>query len=34
LIAQDLARDGVIDLHQGKIIDAVIFDNKQIILVK
>ncbi len=34
LIAQDLDLDGVIDLYQGKIIDAVIFNNKQIILVK
>ncbi len=34
LIAQDLGHDGVIDLHEGKILDAVIFSNNQIILVK
>jgi hypothetical protein len=34
LIARDLDLDGVIDLHDGKILDAVIFSNNQIILVK
>jgi hypothetical protein len=32
LIAQDIGRDGVIDIHNGDIIDAVIFDNKQIVI--
>ena len=32
LIAQDIGRDGVIDIHDGDIIDAVIFDNKQIVV--
>ena len=32
LIAQDIGRDGVIDIHDGDIIDAVVFDNKQIII--
>ena len=33
LIARDIGRDGVIDIHQGEILDAVIFNNNQIILI-
>lgn len=32
LIAQDIGRDGVIDLYNGEFLDAVIFNNNQIIL--
>lgn len=32
LIAQDISRDGIIDLHNGEIIDAVVFNNNQIIV--
>jgi hypothetical protein len=32
LIAQDIGCDGVIDLHDGEILDAVVFNNKQIIV--
>jgi hypothetical protein len=33
LIALDIGKDGVIDIHQGEILDAVIFNNNQIILI-
>lgn len=32
LIAQDIGCDGVIDLHDGEILDAVVFNNNQIIV--
>ena len=32
LIAEDIGRDGVIDLHGGEIIDAIIFDSNQIVV--
>ena len=32
LIALDIGRDGVIDIHNGEILDVVIFNNNQIIL--
>lgn len=32
LIARDIGCDGVIDLHDGEILDAVVFDNKQIVV--
>ena len=33
LLANDIGKDGVIDIHNGKILDVVVFDNKQIILI-
>ena len=32
LIAQDIGCDGVIDLHDGEILDVVVFNNEQIIV--
>ena len=32
LIAQDIGCDGVIDLHDGEILDAIVFNNNQIIV--
>lgn len=32
LIAKDIGRDGVIDLHDGEILDVIIFNNNQIII--
>jgi len=34
LIAQDIGKDGVIDIENGKILDVIIFNNKQIVLNK
>jgi len=33
LIAQDIGRDGIIDLVDGEILDVVVFDNNQIVLI-
>jgi hypothetical protein len=34
LIASDIGKDGVIELYDGRIIDAVVFNNEQIIIKK
>jgi len=33
LIAMDIGCDGVIDIHNGEILDVVVFNNEQIILI-